>query len=180
MFIATTGREMLRLAGEIADGVIVNVGVHPPCLAAALEAVKAGAAAVDPPRPTPELVCWLQGCAVQDERRSALNAVKATAALTLANAPDWMLDTMQIDPRWAREMREVYYTKGSSAAAELVSDELVDMFTIAGTPEDAARKTSGVIAQGFDEIIFLPDESAGGIRQSMRTLAEKVISDVPK
>jgi 5,10-methylenetetrahydromethanopterin reductase len=176
VFIAGTGREILRLAGEIADGVIVNVGVHPACLAAALETVKAGAAAADPPRPTPELVCWLQGCAVHNERRSALNAVKATAALTLANAPDWMLQAMQIDPQRAQEMREVYYIRGSSTAAELVSDDLVDMFTIAGTAEDAVRKIKDVVALGFDEIIFLPDESAGGVSNVMRTLSERVIS----
>jgi 5,10-methylenetetrahydromethanopterin reductase len=178
VFIAATGLGMLTLAGEIADGVIVNVGVYPPSLEVALGAVGIGLASADPPRPVPELVCWLQGCAVLDDRQTALNAVKATAALTLGNSPAWLLETLDIEPGEAQHMRDVYYSEGSHAAAELVSDEVVDRFTIAGSPADSVRKIRDVIGLGFDEIIFLPDESAGNISTAMKTLAEEVMARV--
>jgi 5,10-methylenetetrahydromethanopterin reductase len=176
IFVAATGRKMLTLAGEIADGVIVNVGVHEACIEAALAAVGNGAWGVKRPRQGLELLCWLQGCAVSDDRTEALKAVKPAAALTLGHAPDWMLEAMEIDESDAGEIRKVYYTEGARAAAELVTDELAEKYTIAGTPERAVGKIKRLRAQGFDEIIFLPDETGGTIREAMRTLVDRVIT----
>ncbi|MBI3760496.1 MAG: LLM class flavin-dependent oxidoreductase, partial [Chloroflexi bacterium] len=176
IFIAATGRKMLALAGEIADGVIVNVGAHEACIEAALAAAGNGAWGVKRSRDTLEILCWLQGCAVSDDRAAALNAVKPSAALVLGNAPGWMLEAMEIDEYDAREIRKVYYAEGARAGAELVTDEMVEKFTIAGTPERAVDKIKRLRAQGFDEIILLAEESAGNIRDTMRTLAERVIA----
>jgi 5,10-methylenetetrahydromethanopterin reductase len=176
IFVAATGRKMLTVAGEIADGVIVNVGAHEACVEAALAAVGNGAWGVKRPRQGLELLCWLQGCAVSDDRTEALKAVKPTAALTLGHAPGWMLEAMEIDESDAREIRKVYYTEGARVAAELVTDEMAEKYTIAGTPERAVGKIKRLRAQGFDEIIFLPDETGGTIREAMRTLVDRVIT----
>ncbi len=175
IFIAATGRKMLALAGEVADGVIVNVGAHEACVEAALAAVEAGAALGRRPPEALERLCWLQGCALSADRQAALKAVKATAALVLGNSPAWMLEAMEIDEHAAQEIRRVYYTEGAPAAAELVTDEMADKFTIAGTPLQAIRKLQRLGAQGFDEIIFLIEESGENVREAMRVLAETVV-----
>lgn len=177
IFVAATGRKMLTLAGEIADGVIVNVGAHELCVEAAMAAVGNGAWGVKRARETLEILCWLQGCAVSDDRTEALKAVKPAVALTLGNVPGWVLEAMEIDESDAREIRKVYYTEGAWAAAELVTDEMAEKYTLAGTPEHAIRKIRRLRAQGFDEVIFLPEETGGTIREAMRTLAEKVIAE---
>jgi alkanesulfonate monooxygenase SsuD/methylene tetrahydromethanopterin reductase-like flavin-dependent oxidoreductase (luciferase family) len=168
---------MLTLAGEIADGVIVNVGAHPACVEAALAAVGNGAWGVKRPRQGLELLCWLQGCAVSEDLAAALNAAKPAAALTLGNAPGWMLEAMEIDESDAQEIRKVYYTEGARAAAELVTDEMAEKYTIAGTPRRAVGKIKRLRAQGFDEIIFLADESGSNARETMQTLAERVMTE---
>jgi len=146
------------------------------CVEAALAAVGNGAWGVKRARETLEMVCWLQGCAVSDDRTEALKAVKPAAALTLGHAPDWTLEAMEIDESDVREIRKVYYTDGARAAAELVTDEMAEKYTIARTPEHAVRKIKRLRAQGFDEIIFLPDESGGNARKAMRTLRDRVIA----
>ena len=113
---------------------------------------------------------------MSDDRTEALKAVKPAAALTLGHAPGWMLEAMEIDESDVREIRKVYYTEGARAAAELVTDEMAEKYTIAGTPERAVRKLKRLRAQGFDEIIFLPDETGGNAREAMRTLRERVIA----
>jgi 5,10-methylenetetrahydromethanopterin reductase len=178
IFIAATGRKMLALAGEIADGVIVNVGAHAGCVDMALSAVEAGMAAGGRPPEALERLCWLQGCALSADGQAALNAVKATAALVLGNSPTWMLEAMGIEEHAAQEIHRVYYAQGAQAAAERVSDEMADKFTIAGTPPQTVAKLRRLAAQGFDEIIFLIEESGEGVREAMQMLAEMVVAEL--
>ena len=84
-------------------------------------------------------------------------------------------EAMEIDESDAREIRKVYYTEGARAAAELVTDEMAEKYTIAGTQARAVGKIKRLRAQGFDEIIFLADESGSNARETMQTLAERVM-----
>ena len=57
-------------------------------------------------------------------------------------------------------------------------DEMAEKFTIAGTPQHAIRKLKRLIAQGFDEFIFVIEESGGNQRTSMRALGEQVVAEL--
>ena len=178
IFLAATGQKMLKLAGEMADGVIVNVGVNKKCIDIALAAVAKGAWSARRPREGLEMLCWLQGCAVSSNREVAINQVKSTAALTLAHAPGWMLEAMEIDQDLARKIQKIYYAEGANAAAELVTDEMVEKYNVAGSPQQVAVKIERLRAKGFDEVIFLPAESGSDIRSQMKSLAKNVIWEI--
>lgn len=178
IFIAATGRRMLTLAGEVADGVIVNVGSHENCVEKALAAVANGAWGVKRKRDKMEMLCWLQGFAISEKPAEALKAVKPTAALTISYAPLWMLEAMDIDVRDVSPIREAYEKEGAQSAAELVTDEMVNKYSVAGSPEQVIRKIKRLRAHGFDEIILLPAEGGADIRPMMRNVSETVMSEL--
>ncbi len=178
IFIAATGRNMLALAGEVADGVIVNVGAQEDCIDAALTAVEEGMARAGRSPESLERICWLQGTAVDSDFKTALNRTKATAALVLGNAPKWMLEAMELDVDEVEAVRKVYYAEGAQSAAKLLTDEMAEKFTIAGTPQHAIRKLKRLIEQGFGEFIFVIEESGGNQRTSMRALGEQVVAEL--
>jgi 5,10-methylenetetrahydromethanopterin reductase len=178
IIIGATGHQMLALAGEIADGVIVNVGANQECLTAALAAVEKGVRRVKRPPESLEKLCWLQGTAVSEDAAEAINLVKPTAALTLGRLPDWALEAMQMDKQKIGEIHRTYHREGADAAAGLVTDEMIERFTIAGTPEKAIGKLRELQKLGFDEFIFIVEESGGNVRTAIKTLAEKVLMEL--
>jgi len=175
IFIGATGRQMLALAGEMADGVIVNVGAHQLCVENALAAVERGARRGNRPLESLEKLCWLQGSAVSDDGAEAMSVVKPAVALTLGRLPAYVLEAMEMDVQEIREIHEVYHSAGAPAAAGLVTDQMVEQFTITGTPQRAIRELKRLHSQGFDEFIFLVEEVGGNVRSAMQTLAEKVV-----
>ena len=179
ILVGATGREMLALAGEIADGVIINIGAHPGCLESALAAVETGARRAGRSLESLEKLCWLKA-AVSEDPREAIDLIKPSAALTLGRLPNWALETMEMDVGHIREIHKVYHTQGAEAAASLVSDEMVSRFTIAGTPARAIGELQRLRQLGFDEFVLIVEDFGGNLRSAMKDLAEKVTVELKK
>src|SRR5437879_1288136 len=76
IYFAASGPKMLELAGRIADGVIILVGVDPPRVRQALDTIEVGVRAAGRTLADIDLVLWVP-CAVADA--GARDAVKATS-----------------------------------------------------------------------------------------------------
>lgn len=177
IFVAATGHRMLAMAGEIADGVIINVGANEACLQIALDSIAEGMARANRPPESVEKICWLMGTAVsEDDPAAARDLGKRAVALSLGRSPKWLLDTMGIEEAPVREMYRVYHAQGADAAAKLITDDMIEKFTISGTPQRALERLTSLNALGFDEFIFLSQDVGGDKRSAMRTLAETVVA----
>ncbi len=176
IFIAGTRQKMLALAGEIGDGVIVNVGAHQACIETAFSTVEKGAGRANRDPESLEKLCWLQATAVSEEAAEAVNLVKPTAALMLRHLPPWMIEAMQLEEENIREIHRAFQAEGAKAAARVVSDDMIERFTVSGTPERAVEEIKRLGKQGFDEIIFVAVEIEGNVRPVMTALAEKVVA----
>jgi len=176
IFVAATGHAMLALAGELADGVIINVGANEACLKIAKEAVARGMARAGRLPGSVEQICWLMGTAVSEDDPAAARSIgKRAVALSLGRSPKWMLDTMGIAEAPVREMYRVYHAAGAAAAAQLITDDMIDKFTISGSPQRAIERLASLNELGFDEFIFLSQEVGTDKRGAMRALAETVV-----
>ncbi len=176
IFVAGTRPKMLALAGEIGDGVIVNVGAHPACIETAFSTVEEGARRADRDPESLEKLCWLQATAVSEEASEAVNLVKPMAALMLRHLPPWMIEAMEVEEEDIRQIHRAFQAGGVKAAAGVVSDDLIERFTVSGTPERAVEEIKRLGEQGFDEIIFVAVEVEGSVRPVMTALAEKVVA----
>lgn len=158
IYIGATGLQMMELTGEIADGAVLNYLVSPDYNQQAIEALERGAAKAgrsidDIDRP--QLVV----CSVHEDRQTALDMARLMVTQYLGQQPHIMkasgvpqslLDKVGEVLTWPATHEQVV------AASKLVPDEVVQMLTASGTPEDARRQVSHYMRNGCTCPILYP------------------------
>lgn len=158
IYLGATGMQMMELAGEIADGVVLNYLVSPDYNKKALEhlaigADKAGRSFDSIDRP--QLVV----CSVHEDRKTALDMARLMVTQYLGQQPHIMkasgvpqslLDKVGEVLTWPATHEQV------EAASLLVPDEIVQMLTASGTPDDARAKVREYMKDGATCPILYP------------------------
>lgn len=164
IYIGATGDRMLQLAGEIADGVVLNYLVSPDYNERALEHLmtgleRAGRNLEDLDRP--QLVV----CSVHDDEDTALDMARLMVTQYLGQQPHIMrasgvpqslLDAVGEVLTWPATHEQV------EAASKLVPDEVVRMLTASGTPDQARTRVADYVTHGCTCPILYP---LGDVRQ---------------
>ncbi|HUN22947.1 MAG TPA: LLM class flavin-dependent oxidoreductase [Anaerolineales bacterium] len=158
IYIGATGMKMMELAGEIADGVCMNYLVAPKYNIEALDNIEKGAKKVgrkldDIDRP--QLVL----CSVDYDRKKALDGARKMVVQYLGQQPHLMkasgvsqelLDEIHQVLRWPATDEEI------EAAMHIVPDDVVQMCTASGSPEEVKAKVREYIANGCTCPILYP------------------------
>jgi 5,10-methylenetetrahydromethanopterin reductase len=158
IYIGATGMQMMALAGEIADGVVLNYLVSPDYNDRAMEALAEGAARAgrrvdDIARP--QLVV----CSVHEDRQVALDMARLMVTQYLGQQPHIMkasgvpaslLDAVGEVLTWPATHEQV------EAASKLVPDEIVQMLTASGTADEARDKVAHYVRHGCTCPILYP------------------------
>ena len=158
IYIGATGMQMMELAGEIADGAVLNYLVSPAYNRTALEhlelgAAKAGRTLDDIDRP--QLVV----CSVDEDRAIAVDRARLLVTQYLGQQPHIMkasgvpaevLDRIGEVLTWPATHEQVV------AASVLVPDEVVQMITACGTPDECRAKVAEYVAAGCTCPILYP------------------------
>jgi 5,10-methylenetetrahydromethanopterin reductase len=158
IYLGATGMQMMELAGEIADGVVLNYLVSPDYNKRAIEhlaigAEKKGRRWEDIDRP--QLVV----CSVHEDRKTALDMARLMVTQYLGQQPHIMkasgvpqalLDKVGEVLTWPATHEQVV------AASKLVPDEIVQMLTASGTPDDARAKVREYMKDGATCPILYP------------------------
>jgi 5,10-methylenetetrahydromethanopterin reductase len=155
IYVAASGPRTLELAGAIADGVILLVGLFPDAVAWALEHVDRGAAAAGRDRPV--VAVFAYGRIAEDED-SALADARSIAAwfpqtapvvCRLAGLPDDLVHDVR--SRYAGgEFQE------AAAAAELLPAAFVRKVALSGGGERTRAQIRDVLAAGADAVNVFP------------------------
>jgi 5,10-methylenetetrahydromethanopterin reductase len=176
--VAGRGPKMLQLAGRIGDGAILTGCGRANAMAQGmLESVQTGrAAAGDPTRPFRTYLSI--AAAVHPDRRLALEAVRPQVAVALL-MPHWPLSGAAEAARDRLRASYDYYQHMSRQAryAELIPDEIVPSFALAGTPDECVAQLRELLTLGFDEVTLIPYATEDGTRADMVTaLARDVVA----
>ena len=170
IYLGATGMQMMELAGEIADGVVLNYLVSPDYNKKALEhlaigADKAGRSWEKIDRP--QLVV----CSVHEDRKTALDMARMMVTQYLGQQPHIMkasgvpqslLDKVGEVLTWPATHEQV------TAASKLVPDEIVQMLTASGTPAEARASVKHYIDNGATCPILYP---LGDVKAMIDTFA---------
>ncbi|MGH2437444.1 MAG: LLM class flavin-dependent oxidoreductase [bacterium] len=158
IYIGATGPKMLELAGEIADGVLLNYMVSPKYNDDALEHIEAGAKRAgrrveDIDRP--QLVV----CSVDRDRKKALDASRILLTQYLGQQPHIMkasgvaqslIDRINEIVQWPATHEEIV------RASAYVPDDVVQMVSASGTPAECRAKVAEYIAHGATCPVLYP------------------------
>lgn len=165
IYIAASGPKMLELAGRIADGVIILVGVDRASVQAARDRIHAGARAAGRDPDAIELVLWVP-CAVAEQ--GAREAVKAHVARVVAHPLPFTLGAAEKKVLGDIRRHYNYYQHmehGASQAA-VVPDWLVDKFAVAGTPAEVRAGVERLRDTGIHQAAIIPYGAGGGDREA--------------
>jgi 5,10-methylenetetrahydromethanopterin reductase len=155
---ATTGMKMMELAGEIADGVLLNYLVGPGYDALALEHLAAGAERAgrtldDVDRP--QLVV----CSLDADRSLALDRSRELVAQYLGQQPhigkasgvdQELLDEIGAVLTWPATPEQIERATG------LVPDDVVQLITASGTPDECRAKVQEYVDAGCTCPVLYP------------------------
>ena len=158
IYIGATGDQMMELTGEIADGAVLNYCVPLEYNDKALElldkgAKRAGRRVEDLDRP--QLVV----CAVDDDRKKAIEAAKVLLTQYLAQQPhiakasgvsEDIVKKVQSILGWPATLEQVHQ------AMQYVPDEFVLKISATGTPDEARAKVREYIKRGCTCPILYP------------------------
>jgi 5,10-methylenetetrahydromethanopterin reductase len=165
IYIASSGPKMLELAGRIADGIIVLVGVADEYIAHAREKIAAGARSAGRKLEEINLVLWVP-CAVSDSA-PAKDAVKAHVARVVAHPLPYVLDPKEQEV--LAEIRKTYdyyhHMDQQANHAEVIPDWLVDKFAIAGTVAECRAQIERLKKTGIHQVAIIPYSAPGGNRE---------------
>ncbi|NJL92753.1 MAG: LLM class flavin-dependent oxidoreductase [Anaerolineae bacterium] len=176
IYIGATGPKMMALTGEIADGALLNYLVSPSYNVMAVEQLEAGAKQAgrrleDIDRP--QLVV----CSVDQDRKKALDGARKLVTQYLGQQPHIMkasgvsqelLDEISQVLTWPATEEDI------ERAMALVPDDVVQMITASGTPQEVRAKVREYAQAGCTCPVLYPlgpdvklmiDTFAGGYLQ---------------
>jgi 5,10-methylenetetrahydromethanopterin reductase len=159
IMVAGRGPRILELAGELADQVLVATFTDGPLLDQALARVEAGVARRAPERAPLRRGTWTY-VSIDADRDAARRAVREGIAVALWGSRP-ILDELGIalPPALRSLMDGTSYAmtpEATGRAAELVPDELIDVCSIAGTPDECLERFRRLAARGFDHVAVWP------------------------
>ncbi len=173
IYIGATGMKMMALAGEIADGVLLNYLVSPAYNHQAMEALAEGAGRRGRPLDAidrPQLIV----CSLDRHRQRALDRARELVTQYLGQQPHIMkasgvdqglLDEIGKVLTWPAGPQEIH------RAMRLVPDGVVQMITASGTPDECRAKVREYVDAGCtcpvlyplgDDVRAMLDTFAGG------------------
>ncbi len=158
IYVGATGPRMLELAGEIADGVLLNYMVSPKYNDEAMDRIAVGARRagrrleqID----RPQLVV----CSVDRDRGKALDAARLLLTQYLGQQPHIMkasgvaqslIDQINEIVEWPATHEEIV------RASKYIPDDVVQMVSASGTPEECRIKVAEYIAHGATCPVLYP------------------------
>ncbi len=158
IYVGATGMQMMELAGEIGDGVVLNYMVSPQYNKQALDALSAGAARAgrrleDIDRP--QLVV----CSVDRDRAVALDRARELLTQYLGQQPH-IMKASGVDPALIEEIGKVLTWPATPeqirTAMRLVPDDAVQQISASGTPEECVAKVAEYVANGATCPVLYP------------------------
>lgn len=169
VYIAGAGPNILRLAGQIADGVIVGSGLLPGVVRDSLAQIRQGALEAGRDPATVD-VWWLARCCVAERRADALHEIRAAVATPGKSVfrfgqedPHMPADLRQRIARLVTRYRVDEHgmlgddRDNARVVEELgLVDYLAERFAIVGTPEECVEQVQRAAAAGATQVCLRP------------------------
>ncbi len=156
VYIAASGPKTLKLAGEIADGVIFLGGLFEDGIGYGLDRIQEGADRAG--RPRPHVAVFGYGAIDDDDPEGALDAARSIAAWFPQTAP-FYCELAGLDPGIAAEVKARYSGgefQEAEAAASILPAAFVRKMAFAGGRDQARDHLETLADLGVDSVHLFP------------------------
>lgn len=155
IYLTAVKSGMLRLAGEIGDGVLLSAGCTPKYIAQCAQEIQKGTA-LKKKGLTEAGVAGFITTSVSDNPRAAVDASKTFLAYIFRNphhAENIRMGGGKVDHE---KIAAAIGKRDWESAKQLISDEVVFAHSISGTPVECRRRLEDFVKEGLDLPILLP------------------------
>lgn len=147
IYLGVTGPRALALAGEIADGVMLNGFISVAYTRRAIENLKVGANRAGRTLSNIDITSCVM-VSVDKDSRKAKDAMRPLVATYLATFPNIAKES-SVNESELSVIRDAFISGGAAGAVRYITDEMVDEITCSGTSDEvrsgiAARRAAGV------------------------------------
>jgi len=157
IYLAGIGTKGLRLVGEIADGVVLNAYVPPVYVRYAVEEIRSAATAAGRDPNAIDIACMLVIRLTDDP--NSIRPVLKQRIVRLLDEPhvgEILLEKGGFDPSILKPLREIIKNDGEKAAAQLITDAMVDAFYIIGSATQCKERIAEYRQAGVATPLLLP------------------------
>lgn len=177
IIVAAGGPKTLQLAGRIGDGVIFSTGKSRSSFQKAMGYIQAGLQERTLPKDNFQIILNM-GAAIHADRKKALAAVRSKVARALLT---YRWDMSEAVAAVKKELQAAYdyyeHMSPDATHAELVPDEVVPEFAIAGTAAECREQVAELFELGIDQLHIRPYGVDGAPRSTaIETFAKDVIA----
>jgi len=181
IYVATRGDKMLRLSGELADGVMLATYASPVGIQQGLDLIDEGARRVNRTWKEMPVISRVDAC-VHPDRDVARNAVRPMISMLLMGSYPDRNFVHRLGLEVPEKLEEICRQKNELLSIQnghLVPDEFVDAYAWAGTAEEVAKKVAAVVDMGISQITYLPHPPQGeGFEPNLTRFAQEVMPRV--
>jgi 5,10-methylenetetrahydromethanopterin reductase len=177
VFIVTQGAQITRLAGALADGVLLANTAHAPVLRRMLGNLAAGAERAGRGLEELEIGLRLETC-LSEDRASAMTLMKQRfVARLLARRETADLEQLGLEP--SEEFLQVWASEAADRTqrlAALLPDEAVSRSMLAGSTDEAVRSLAAALESEVGQVTIRPHAHAGQrVEDVITRFAEQVL-----
>lgn len=174
IYLGTRGPKTIELAGELADGVLVESLFNADGLPYVMRHLEKGLERSGRSRGSVDLVAW-QVIQLTDDARAAIQAQKPWITRSIKVGPKDALLRIGIPAEVIDAVVEAVDRGDTQDAVRHVTDDAVRCLTIIGDGEYVSRRVAEVFEQGATAVSLLLLGSANDIRHTLTEFATRVM-----
>jgi 5,10-methylenetetrahydromethanopterin reductase len=177
VYVGAQGPKMLMTAGKIGDGVLINAS-HPKDIDYAVEQIKKGVAEAGKKMSDVDVTAYTS-FSVHKKPEKAMKAASPVVAFIVAGSPNVILERHGINLETANKIREALKKGDFGGAFSSVSADMMEAFSIAGTPDVCNQKINRLLKAGITQFV-VGSPIGPNVRKSIDLISEQVIPHFKK
>ena len=151
IYIGAQGPKMLRLAGSMGDGALINAS-HPDDIERAVAQIRRGAERAGRSMDEIDVAAYTSFSVAEDEK-SARKPVVPVVAYIVAGSPSVVLERHRISQEIADKIRKDLAERNWGEAFGAVDDTMIDAFAVCGTPDQCTEKIENLFKTGITHFV---------------------------
>jgi len=142
---------MLQLAGRIGDGALINAS-HPDDIERAVKLIRKGSEKAGRDPKEVDIAAYTSFSVAETEKK-ARKPVVPVVAYIVAGSPPFILEKHGISVETANKIKSDLANRNWGEAFGAVDSQMIDVFTVCGSPEQCTEKIDTLFKTGITHFI---------------------------
>ncbi len=151
IYVGAQGPKMLRLAGAIGDGALINAS-HPDDIREAVRHIRRGVERAGRRVEDVDIAAYTSFSVAESEKK-ARKPVIPVVAYIVAGSPPSILEKHGVSTEVADQIRSDLANRRWGEAFGAVDSDMIDAFAVCGTPEQCTEKIDALFKTGITQFV---------------------------